>query len=105
MPLTKRNLPEISITRPGGDYRASPIEEVTIGVEARRSIWCSVTCILHYSVNGGADHDIDLLKTPGAKSVDGAHTLRLEEFKLVPGDLVSMYATAKTGNSESRYHY
>ena len=29
-------------------------------------------------------------------------TLRLEDFKLVPGDLVSFYATAKDGHSEAR---
>ena len=30
----KANPPEIAIDRPSGDYRASPIEEVTVGVKA-----------------------------------------------------------------------
>ncbi len=97
----KATPPQISINHPGGDYRASPIEEVKVGVEAADQFGVR-DMHLHYSVNGGPDRDINLLKTPGAKSADGTQTLRLEEFKLVPGDLVSLYATAKNGNSESR---
>ena len=97
----KAEPPQVSITRPGGDYRASPIEEVTIGVQGSDEFGLR-DLHLHYSVNGGADHDIDMLKAQGAKNVDGSHTLSLEEFKLVPGDLVSLYATAKDGHAESR---
>jgi hypothetical protein len=93
--------PEVAVSRPGGDYRASPIEEVTVGVKAADQFGLN-DMHLHYSVNGGADHDVNLLKDPGAKSADGAYTLRLEDFKLVPGDLVSLYATAKDGHAESR---
>ena len=53
--------PEISISRPGGDYRASPIEEVTVGVKAADEFGLG-DVRLHYSVNGGADHDVSLLK-------------------------------------------
>ena len=97
----KANPPEISIIRPGGDYRASPIEEVTLGAKAADDFGLA-DVHLHYSVNGGADHDVSLLKTPGAKSADGTTTLPLEDFKLVPGDLVSVYATARDGHSEAR---
>ncbi len=97
----KANPPEISIIRPGGDYRASPIEEVTLGAKAADEFGLA-DVHLHYSVNGGADHDLSLLKTPGAKSTDGTTTLPLEDFKLVPGDLVSVYATARDGHSEAR---
>jgi hypothetical protein len=97
----KARPPEISIIRPGGDYRASPIEEVTLGAKAADEFGLS-DVHLHYSVNGGADHDISLLKTPGSKSADGTTTLALEDFKLVPGDLVSVYATARDGHSEAR---
>lgn len=93
--------PEVAISRPGGDYRASPIEEVTVGVKASDQFGLN-DVHLHYSVNGGPDRDVSLLKAPGEKSVDGSYTLRLEDFKLVPGDLVSLYATAKDGQSESR---
>src|SRR6185312_12573406 len=57
---------------------------------------------LHYSVNGGPDRDVDLLKSAGAKSADGKYVVPLEQFKLVPGDLVSVYATAQDGNSTGR---
>jgi hypothetical protein len=93
--------PEISIDRPGGDYRASPIEEVTVGVKAHDDFGLN-DMHLHYSVNGGPNRDVSLLKSPGAKNADGSFTLALEDFKLVPGDLVSMYATAKDGHSEAR---
>ncbi|HZP06293.1 MAG TPA: hypothetical protein VFB43_15450 [Terracidiphilus sp.] len=93
--------PEIAIQRPGGDYRASPIEEVTVGVKAADQFGLS-DVHLHYSVNGGADRDVNLLKAPGVKDADGSYTLLLEDFKLVPGDLVSLYATAKDGHSEAR---
>jgi len=93
--------PEIAIARPGGDYRASPIEEVTVGVKGAAEFGLK-DMHLHYSVNGGADRDVSLLKTPGAKSADGNYTLPLEDFKLAPGDLVSVYATARDGHSDAR---
>jgi hypothetical protein len=93
--------PEVAISRPGGDYRASPIEEVTVGVKAADTFGLK-DVHLHYSVNGGPDRDVDMLKSPGATSADGNYTLRLEDFKLVPGDLVSVYATAKDGHAETR---
>ena len=93
--------PEISIERPGGDYRASPIEEVTVGVRAADRFGLN-ELHLHYSVNGGPNRNVDLLRLPGAKNASGSFTLPLEDFKLVPGDLVSLYATARDGHSEAR---
>jgi hypothetical protein len=98
---SKANPPEIAIDRPGQDYRASPIEEVTIGVRAGAEFGLR-QMDLHYSVNGGPEKTIDLLKEPGAKSSKGTTTLSLEDFKLVPGDVVSLYATAKDAHAESR---
>jgi hypothetical protein len=97
----KANPPDITVDRPGRDYRASPIEEVTVAVKAADEFGLN-NVSLHYSVNGGPDQSVNLLKQPGAKKADGAMTLRLEDFKLVPGDLVSLYATAKDGHSEAR---
>jgi hypothetical protein len=93
--------PEIAIVRPGGDYRASPVEEVAVGVKGSDEFGLK-DMHLHYSVNGGPVCDVNLLKVPQAKSADGAYTLALEDFKLVPGDLVSVYATARDGHSEAR---
>jgi hypothetical protein len=97
----KATPPGVAISRPGDDYRASPIEEVTVGVKAADQFGLN-DVRLHYSVNGGPDREVSLLKTPGEKNADGAYTLPLEDFKLVPGDLVSLYATAKDGHAESR---
>ncbi len=98
---SKASPPEIAIDRPGQDYRASPIEEVTVGVRAGAEFGLH-QMTLHYSVNGGPEQTVNLLKEPGAKSSKGTTTLSLEDFKLVPGDVVSLYATAKDAHAESR---
>jgi hypothetical protein len=97
----KANPPEVSITRPGRDYRASPIEEVALQVTAHDDYGLKDVS-LHYSVNGGPAQTLDMLKQKGAKTDEGTTTLYLEDFKLVPGDVVSVYAQAKGANSESR---
>ncbi|MEG9433048.1 hypothetical protein [Terriglobus sp. ADX1] len=97
----KAEPPQIAIEKPGRDYRASPIEEVTIGVKGGAQFGLR-DMHLHYSVNGGPDKDIAMLNKPGAHDADGKYTLRLEDFKLQPGDLVSLYATARDGHAESR---
>jgi len=97
----KANPPSIAIDKPGADYRASPIEEVTIGVKAGADFGLTHVS-MHYSVNGGPEKTVDLSKAPGAKSVDGTTMLSLEDYKLVPGDVVSMYATAKDAHAEAK---
>ena len=97
----KANPPEVRLNKPAGDYRASPIEEVTVSVNADGEFGLNAVD-LHYSVNGGDEKTISMLKQKGSKQVDGATVLSLEEFKLVPGDIVSIYATAKDARSESR---
>ncbi len=96
----KANPPQIVLARPARDYHASPIEEVTAAVKATDEYGLH-DLALHYSVNGGPETTIDLLHKKGEKQADGSTTLSLENFKLVPGDLVSVYATAKDGNSEA----
>ena len=93
--------PHVAIARPGSDYRASPIEEVTVNVKAD-DLFGLRDVRLHYSVNGGSDHAVGLLNQPGARNSDGNYMLALEDFKLVPGDLVSVYATARNGLQEAR---
>jgi hypothetical protein len=96
----KVNPPDVRITRPIGEYHASPIEEVTVSVHADDDFGLSDVA-LHYAVNGGAEHTVSLLKQKGSKAADGSTTLSLEDFKLSPGDLVSVYASAKDAHSES----
>jgi hypothetical protein len=96
----KANPPQVQIVRPAHDYRASPIEEVTITANANDPFGVDAMT-LHYSVNGGAEQSVNLLKQKGAKDVDGSTVLSLEDFKLVPGDLVSFYVTAKDARAEA----
>jgi hypothetical protein len=98
----KANPPQIALVRPGrGDYHASPIEEVTVAAKATDE-YALKDVALHYSVNGGPEVTVDLLKQQGEKETDGSTTLSLESFKLVPGDLISVYASARDANAESR---
>ncbi|MGA9939953.1 MAG: hypothetical protein WBP92_17030 [Candidatus Acidiferrales bacterium] len=96
----KANPPQVSVLRPARDYRASPIEEVTIAANANDPFGVDAMT-LHYSVNGGAEQTANLLKQKGAKDADGSTVLSLENFKLVPGDLVSFYVTAKDARAEA----
>jgi hypothetical protein len=98
---SKANPPSIAIDRPGGDYRASPIEEVTVGVKAAADFGLTHVS-LHYSVNGGPDQTVNILKQPGTKNASGSATLSMEDFKVQPGDVVSLYATAKDNHAETK---
>jgi hypothetical protein len=57
---------------------------------------------LHYSVNGDAEKTVSLLKSKGLKTASGSTTIALEDFKLSPGDLVSLYATSRDAHSTAR---
>ena len=97
----KPNPPQVSLVRPGrGDYHANPIEEVTVAAKASGDYGLHGVA-LHYSVNGGPETVVDLLPQKGKKEASGSTTLSLEDFKLLPGDLVSVYATAKDANAEA----
>jgi len=97
----KADPPQIALVRPGrGDYHANPIEEVTVAAKATDEYGLrNVT--LHYSVNGGPETTVDLLPKKGEKQADGSATLSLEQFKLAPGDLISVYATAADAIAEA----
>lgn len=97
----KAEPPQIAISKPGHDYRASPIEEVTVGIRGSAQFGLR-DMHLHYSVNGGPDKDLSLLPHAGARDAEAAYTLHLEDFKLRPGDLVSLYATARDGHAEAK---
>jgi hypothetical protein len=96
----KAGSPTVSISRPGGDYRASPIEEVTVAVRAEDEFGLK-DLDLTYSVNGGPEKSVRLLKRPDEKQASGSSVIALEDYKLVPGDLVSVYATAKNARTET----
>lgn len=86
--------PSVSISKPGRDTTASPIEEVF--VEARAEDDFGVRDLdLVYSVNGGPEKTVRLFD--GRKrmpEVNAGHTFYLEELSVEPGDFVSYYAKA-----------
>ena len=92
---------QVSLVRPSrGDYHANPVEEVTVAAKASGDYGLHGV-ELHYSVNGGPEKVVDLLPQKGKKEASGSTTLSLEDFKLLPGDLVSVYASAKDANAEA----
>jgi hypothetical protein len=93
--------PSVRILRPGRDPHVSPIEEVPVTVEAADDFGLD-GMELHYSVNGGNEQVVPLMKNKGPKEEEGSTTLYLENFKLVPGDVVSFYATAKDASTTTR---
>jgi hypothetical protein len=96
--------PQVVVVRPERDYRASPIEEVTLQARADDPFGLSEFA-LHYSVNGGAEKTVNLMKPSqsgaAATRVSGDALLNLESLQLVPGDVVGFYAVAKDARSES----
>ncbi len=93
--------PTVRIARPGRDPHVSPIEEVPVTVEANDDFGLH-GLDLHYSVNGSAEKVIPLLDAKAVKDAKRGTTLYLENFKLVPGDLVTLYATARDASKTSR---
>jgi len=92
--------PEVALVRPERDYRASPIEEVSLGARAQDPFGLSEFA-LHYSVNGGPEKTVNLLKDAGAKNANGSAMIALEGLKLIPGDVVGVYAAAKDARGEA----
>src|SRR6267154_1080063 len=93
--------PTVKISRPGRDAKVNPIEEVTIAVNAEDDFGLNEMS-LHYSVNGGPEKTISLLGEKGLKNAEGKQVITLEDYKLSPGDLVSVYATAKDARNTTK---
>ncbi len=93
--------PTVRIARPGRDPHVSPIEEVPVTVEANDDFGLH-GLDLHYSVNGGAEKVVSLLDRKAVKDAKRGTTLYLEDFKLTPGDLVTLYATARDASTTSQ---
>jgi len=98
--VQKAGAPKVRISRPGRDAKVNPIEEVTIQVQAEDD-FALRGMDLHYSVNGGPEKTAALGGTKGKKA-EGSTTLYLEDYKLVPGDIVSFYATAHNAIATNR---
>jgi hypothetical protein len=97
----KDSPPTVRIRRPGRDAKANPVEEITVEVEAEDDFGLRDVSLL-YSVNGGPEKSIPILKGKEQKTVEGKTVLSLEDFNLAPGDVVSLYATAKDARTTSQ---
>ena len=88
--------PSLSFTRPGRDTRATALEEFFI--EARANDDYGIRQLeLVFSVNGGEEQTVELFGSGAAplSEVSAGYTFFLEEYELVPGDIISYYAKAR----------
>ncbi len=93
--------PTVKIVTPRGDAKVSPIEEVTVTVEAADD-FALESMELHYSVNGSPEKVLSLLANKGVKDASGKTMISLEDYKLEAGDVVSIYATARDARNTAR---
>jgi hypothetical protein len=93
--------PSVKIVNPGHDARVTPIEELPVSVEASDDFGLK-KLELHYSVNGGAEKIVTFGGNKSQNQLTGKAMLSMEDYKLVPGDLVSFYATAKDASTTAR---
>ena len=99
--------PDIEFAKPGRDWSASPIEEVTARISVRDDFRVESLSLL-YSVNGGEWKTVEL--PAGSEAAEAEHIFYLESLlddeqppiDLVPGDLVSYYAVAEDRENSAR---
>lgn len=104
--LLEDELPKIEFARPGRDWSASSIEEVTARISAQDDYRIEAL-ELRYSVNGGDWLSVELPVETDGTEVD--HVFFLESLSanttaesLVPGDLISYYAVAEDRENSAR---
>jgi hypothetical protein len=99
MEALEDSLPEVTITRPMRDVRATSVEEVFAEIKTEDDFGTG-RLELRYAVNGGPEKTVRLYSgMPPAPSVTRSHTFFLEDFGLQPGDVVSYYGTAWDNNN------
>ena len=88
--------PQLVLTKPGRDMRATPLEEVLTEAKADDDFGLK-RLELHYALNGSQPSEVELFEQKrgrAPRSISGTHTFFLEEFELQPGDFVSYFAKA-----------
>jgi hypothetical protein len=88
--------PDVRIMRPAGDRQVTKLEEVAI--EARADDDHGVSSLeLVYAVKGRGEKVVPFKRGTSlpATSVNGTHTLFIEELDVEPGDFVTYYARAR----------
>jgi hypothetical protein len=84
----------VRIVRPAGDRQVTRLEEVAIEARAEDDYGIS-RFELVYSVRGGVEQAVAFRNAQSGLSVNGSHTLYLEDLDVQPGDFVSYYARAR----------
>ncbi len=86
--------PDVRVVRPAGDKQVSPLEEVLI--EARADDDFGVRSFeLVMQKPGDQEVVVPLAGNASGLTVNGAHTLYLEDLEVAPGDIVSYYVRAR----------
>ncbi|MBN1569141.1 MAG: hypothetical protein JXA73_14925 [Acidobacteria bacterium] len=99
MEAMEDSVPEVVITRPMKDVRATNVEEVFAEIRAEDDIGIA-KLDLHYSVNGAPEKAVNLSRRNAPQTVaTGSHTFFLEELGLRAGDLISYYGKATDNNN------
>ena len=95
--------PMIEFARPGRDWSASRIEEVTTAISAKDDYRLEHLS-LHYSVNGGDWKEValDPLQGDPVEHVFSLESIAADGTALEPGDLVAYYSAARDRNATSR---
>lgn len=90
--------PVVRFAEPGRDTRVTSVEEVAARIEAADDFGVR-TLTLHLSVNGGLEQLVTIVDSTVVprREVSATHTVFLDEWGLVPGDVVSYYARARDG--------
>ena len=87
--------PSVRFTKPGRDTKVLAVDEVF--TEARAEDDYGVAKLeLVYQVNGGEEKSVPLHQATSRiiRDIAAGHTFMLEDYELVPGDVVSYYARA-----------
>ncbi len=86
--------PDVRVLRPAGDKQVSPLEEVRIEARADDDFGVqSFDLVLQKA--GEAEVVVPLKGRESGLTVNGAHTLYLEDLEVEPGDIVSYYVRAR----------
>ena len=86
--------PDVRLVRPGSDRKVTRLEEALIEARADDDYGLSQFELV-YSVRGGAPQTVPLLRTRGAESATGTHTIYVEDLGVQPGDFISYFAQAR----------
>ena len=98
--------PTVRVVRPGGDREVTPLEEVTIAVEAGDDHAVDRVDLV-YTVAGRAERVLPFDVPERAPAVTGVRTLPVEDLAVEPGDVITYFARVRDagqagGSTEAR---